>query len=66
MLGGGGGGNKIDSELQIVFLVRERERVLSRFTGDPIVEIRRDKKQSCSTHRDLYVGTGFRSFRQTP
>ena len=42
--------------------VRERERVLSRFTRDPTVGIRRDKKQSCSTYQDLRVGIGFRSF----
>ena len=47
--------------LPICVLVRERER-LSRFPGDPTVGIRRDEKESCSTHRDLRVGTGFGSF----
>ena len=45
--------------------VLERERLLSRFLGDPTVGTRRDKKESCSTHRGLCVGTGFGSFRQT-
>ena len=27
----------------------ERERLLSKFLGDPTVRIRRDKKESCST-----------------
>ena len=43
-------------------LVRERERILSRFLGNPTIRIRRDKKESCSTHRGLRVGTGFKEF----
>ena len=41
------------------FFFRERERLLSSFPANPTVGIRRDKKQSCSTHRDLRVGPGF-------
>ena len=40
--------------------------LLSRFTGDPTVEILRAKKESCSTRRGLRVDSGFREFRQTP
>ena len=36
--------------------------LLSRFAGDPTVEIRRDKKESLSTRRGLRVGFGFESF----
>ena len=46
--------------------MRERERLLSRFTGDLTVGSLRDKKESCSTWRGLHVGTGFREFPQTP
>ena len=38
--------------------------LLSRFAGDPIVGIRRDKKESRSTWLGLRVGSGFESFRQ--
>ena len=44
----------------------ERERLLSKFRGDPTVGSLRDKKESCSTRRGLRVGTGFKDFRQTP
>ena len=47
-------------------LVRERERLLSRFTGDPTVEILQAKKESCYTRRGLHVDSSFREFRQTP
>ena len=40
--------------------------LLSKITGDPTVEIRRDKKESGSTQRGLRVGTDFKEFRQTP
>ena len=40
--------------------------LLSRFTGDPTVEILRAKMESCSTQRGLRVDSGFREFRQTP
>ena len=46
--------------------MRERESLLSKISGDPIVRILRDKKESCSTRRGLRVGSGFREFRQTP
>ena len=32
-----------------IFFERERERLLSKFMGDPTVGIRRDKKESCFT-----------------
>ena len=40
--------------------------LLSRFTDDPTVGIRRDKKQSCSTRRGLRMDTEFEEFRQAP
>ena len=45
---------------------REREPLLSRFAGNPIVGIRRDKKESRSTQRGQRVGTGLLEFRQNP
>ena len=54
---------KIDSELQISFLVRVF--LLSRNTGNPTVGSLRDKKENYSTQRGLRVGTGFREFTQT-
>ena len=59
-----GGGDTVT--FRFVFLVRERERLLSRFMEDPTVGIRRNKKQSDSTQRGLRGGTGFKEFRQTP
>ena len=44
----------------------ERERLLSKNTGDPTVGSLRDKKENCSTRRGLRVGTRFRDFSQTP
>ena len=44
----------------------EKVRLFFKFPANPTVGIRRDKKQSRSTHRDLLVGTGFVSFQQTP
>ena len=41
-------------------------RLLSKFLGDPTVEILRDKKKGCSTRRGLCVGSGFKEFRKTP
>ena len=52
------------SEVQI-FISREREPLLSRFTGDRTVEILRAKKESCSTRKGLRVDSGFREFHQT-
>ena len=59
-----GGGDTESWEME--FLERESKPLLSQFPGDPTVGIRRDEKEKCSTHRDLHVGTGFGSFRQTP
>ena len=44
---------------------RERERVqlLSKFLGDPTVEILRSKKESHFMRRGLRVGSGFKEFR---
>ena len=60
-------GQKTEGEQQVegfeFFL--ETEHLLSRFLGDPTVGIRRDKKESRSTHRGLCVGSGFEEFRQT-
>ena len=47
-------------------IVLERERLLSKFQANPTVRILRDKKESCSTRRDLRVGSGFREFLQNP
>ena len=44
----------------------ERERLLSKNTGDPTIGSLRDKKENFSTRRGLHVGTGFRKFLQTP
>ena len=41
-------------------------RLLSKIPGDPIVEILRAKKESCSTRSGLRLDTGFKEFRQTP
>ena len=51
---------------RFLFLEREREPLLSRFTGDRTVEILLAKKESCSTRRGLRVDSGFREFLQTP
>ena len=40
--------------------------LISRISGNPTVGSLRDEKESCSTQRDLRVGTGFEEFRQTP
>ena len=55
---------KIDSELQILFLEREREPLLSKISGNPTVGSLQDKKERCSSRRGLRVGTGFREFPQ--
>ena len=52
-------------ELDLKVLEREREKLLSKISGDPTVGIFRSKKQSCSTRRGLRLGSGFGSFRQT-
>ena len=44
----------------------EERALLSRFSADPTVGSLRDKKESCSTHIGLRVGTVFKEFRQTP
>ena len=44
----------------------EREPLLSKIPGDPIVGILRSKKESCSTLQGLRVGSDFEEFRQTP
>ena len=53
-------------EVQIEFLERERERLLSKIPEDPTVGICWDKKESGSMQRGLRVGTSFEEFRQTP
>ena len=49
-------------EQQIFEISLEREKLLSKNTGDPTVDSLRDKKENCSTRRGLRVGTGFVSF----
>ena len=58
------GGGKDAVAMNFVFL--ERERLLSKILGDPIVGSVRNKKEGCSTRRGLRVGSDFGSFRQTP
>ena len=62
----GGGGEELTVSFIFVFLVRERERLLSKFLGDPTVGILRAKKESCSTRSGQRVDSGFEEFRQTP
>ena len=45
---------------------RERLLILSGFPGDPIVVVRRSKRQSSSSRRELQVETGIGEFRQNP
>ena len=59
-------GKEDDGGCRNCVLERERVRLLSKITGDPIVEILRSKKESCSTQRGLRVGSGFKEFQQTP
>ena len=40
--------------------------LLSRFLGDPTVEILRSKKESHSTRRVILVGSSVKEFRKTP
>ena len=53
----GEGGCLAQEVLDLIF--RESVFLLSKFLRDPIVGSRRDKRQSCSTHRGLRVGPGF-------
>ena len=46
--------------LDLIF--RESVFLLSKFLRDLTVGSRRDKRQSCSTHRGLRVGPGFVGF----
>ena len=51
-------------------MVRERKKRGRKEKGGfpdvPTVRARRSKKKSCSTHRELHVGTKILEFRQTP
>ena len=51
-----------DAVEDFVIFFREREHLLSRFVADRTVGFRRSKKQSCSTRRELRVGTDFVEF----
>ena len=57
---------KKKGELWFCDIFLEREKLLSKIPGDPIVEILRGKKKSCSTQRSLRVDSNFEEFRQTP
>ena len=57
-----GAGNGKQQQFGVFEFFLERERLLSSFSANPTVGIRRDKKQSCSTHRGLCVGLSFVSF----
>ena len=60
-------GNKRDrSSNRLHHFERERVKLLSKISGDPTIGSLLDKKESCSTRRELRVGTGFREFPQTP
>ena len=61
-----GAENGREQQLRVFEFFLERERLISRFLANPTVEIRRDKKESCSTWKSLLIGSGFREFRQTP
>ena len=50
------------SSSQVFEVSLEREKLLSKNTGDPTVGSLRDEKENCSTRRGLRVGTGFASF----
>ena len=45
---------------------REKLPLLSRFFGNPTVDVRRSKRQSRPPQRELQVETGNWEFRQTP
>ena len=51
----------LTGSLDLIFK-RESVFLLSRFLNDPTVGIRREEKESCSTDRDLCVGTEFEEF----
>ena len=53
------------SELQVTFF-REKNLLLSRFSGNRTVGFFRAKKESCSTRSGQCVDSGFMEFRQTP
>ena len=57
---------KKKGELWFCDIFLEIEKLLSKIPGDPIVEILRGKKKSCSTRRSLRVDSNFEEFRQTP
>ena len=61
-----GGGVSRDAVAMEISFYRERVKLLSRFTDDPIVGSLWSKKESCSMQRGLRVDSGFGSFRQTP
>ena len=53
---------KTEGSGRFFILFLEREPLLSSFPANSTIGILRGKKESCSTHRDLRVGTGFMSF----
>ena len=46
----------------VIFLVRERELLLSKIPVNLTVGFLRSKKESCSTRRGQRMGTGFEKF----
>ena len=52
------GENKSAGARFLIFLEREREHLLSRFSVDRTVGFLRSKKESCSTRRGQCVGIG--------
>ena len=46
--------------------MRERLLLLSKFLGDPTIDLRRSKRQSSSTRRGLQIKAEIEEFRQTP
>ena len=54
------GEKNLNSGFVIIFL--EKEKLLSKISGDSIVGSLRDEKESCSTQSGLRVDTGFEEF----
>ena len=54
------GEKNLNSGFVIIFL--EKEKLLSKISGDPTVGSLRDKKESCSTRSGLRVDTELKSF----
>ena len=63
---GKSGGKRKGRENREKEKMREKLLLLSSFPGDPAFGVRRSKRQSLSSRRELRLGTGIGEFRQTP